>query len=326
MKKYMSIILCLLCVFLPITACNSPSSDDELSKNQEVEPTNSAKYALYYADFGASDYSTNFDRPLGNAEIRKPIEDADFYNFTKKYIETNDALQIRTVIVDGITYNVEYIDKSYQPKVSSKNFTDLSVITDKYESQNADSASRDGAKISVDRKTGRIVDFALLNFVEKEKEVGYLTVEQIQEKADQIANSLYGEEVMSQYTMFKELVNNGMNDDGTGSVAVLYKRKVLGYYTDDTIMLTFNRKGELILISNNEMMEMYKNVEEKLTKEEIETAEKYLVDTMTEKGYLIGSRTLRTSADGEYYLDAVVEVPVEGSEYPFLTTVYINIQ
>jgi hypothetical protein len=34
--------------------------------------------------------------------------------------------------------------------------------------------------------------------MEKRKEVGYLTVEQIQEKADQIANSLYGEEVMSQ--------------------------------------------------------------------------------------------------------------------------------
>lgn len=326
MKKTIIFILCLLCVILSVTACNSPSGDDKQSESQKVGPANSVKYALYYADYGSSGYPTNFDRPLGNAEIRKPIEDADFYNFTKNYIETKDALQSRTVVVDGITYNVEYTGKSYQSKVSSKNFTDQSVITDNYVFNNSDSMSRDGVEMRIDRKTGRIVYFGLFDAVKKQKEVGYLTVEQIQEKADQIANSLYGKEVMSEYTMVKELVNNNMKEDGSGTVGVIYKRKVFGYYTDDTMKLVFNRKGELVYIFNDEMMEMYKDVEEKLTKEEVEAAEKYLVDTMTAKGYWIGSRTLRTSADGEYYLDAMVEVPVVGSEYPFLTTVYINIQ
>ena len=327
MKKFMAIILCLLCVFLPIIACDSPSGDDELSENQKVEPTNSVKYALYYADFGASDYSTNFDRPLGNAEIRKPIEDADFYNFTKNYIETTDALQTRTFVVDGITYNVEHTGKSYQPKVSSKNFTDESVITDNYVFNNSAAMSRDGVQMSIDRKTGRIVYFSLLNAVEKKEEIGYLTVEQIQEKADQIANSLYGEEVMSQYTMFKDLVNNGMNADGTGQVSVLYKRKVFGYYTDDTIMFTFNRKGDLISIRNDEKMDLYNDVEEKLTKEEVEAAEKYLVEEMTQKGYWIGSRTLCVGADGKYYLSLLIERPAgENSPATILQDVYVNIK
>ena len=255
--------------------------------------------------------------------------DYDNSNFSdsKEYIVYDGAPQSYTFEIDGIAYNVKYTGKSYQPKISSKNFTDLSVVTDKYVSQNSDPASKDGAEISVDRKTGRIVELRRLDTMEKRKEVGYLTVEQIQEKADQIANSLYGEEVMSQYTMFKELVNNGMNADGTGHVSVLYKRKVFGYYTDDTIMFTFNRKGDLISIRNDEKMDLYKDVEEKLTKEEVEAAEKYLVEEMTQKGYWIGSRTLCVGADGKYYLSLLIERPAgQNSPVTILQDVYVNIK
>jgi hypothetical protein len=118
-----------------------------------------------------------------------------------------------------------------------------------------------------------------------------------------------------------------MNADGTGHVSVLYKRKIFGYYTDDTIMLQFNRKGDLISIRNDEKMDLYNDVEEKLTKEEIEAAEKYLVEEMTQKGYWIGSRTLCVGADGKYYLSLLIERPAgQNSPVTILQDVYVNIK
>lgn len=309
MKRFITLIClgCILMTFVSCSSCNSCNIEgvfDGIVQSSESASAPFVSNVNYVYDYDNSNFSDS-----------------------KEYITSEEAPQSYMLEIDGTEYTVEYTGESYQPKVSSKNFTDQSVITDKYVSKNADPASKDGAEISVDRKTGRIVYFSLLNAVEKQKEIGYLTVEQIQEKADQIANSLYGEDVMSQYTMFKELVNNGMNEDGTGSVGVLYKRKVFGYYTEDTIMFTFNRKGDLIRIRNGEKMDLYNDVEEKLTKEEIEAAEKYLVEEMTQKGYWIGSRTLCVGADGKYYLSLLIERPAgENSPATVLQDVYVNIK
>ena len=309
MKRFITLIClgCILMTFVSCSSCNSCSIEGVFDGIVQSSESASAPF-------------------VSNVNYVYDYDDSNFSD-SKEYITSEEAPQSYTLEIDGTEYTVEYTGESYQPKVSSKNFTDQSVITDKYVSKNADPTSKDGAEISVDRKTGRIVEFGRLDSMEKREEVGYLTVEQIQEKAEQIANSLYGEDVMSQYTVFKELVNNGMNADGTGQVSVLYKRKVFGYYTDDTIMFTFNRKGDLIRIRNDEKMDLYNDVEEKLTKEEVEAAEKYLVEEMTQKGYWIGSRTLCVGADGKYYLSLLIERPAgENSPATVLQDVYVNIK
>lgn len=179
----------------------------------------------------------------------------------------------------------EYVRTFSTPLASSKKFSHLGIMNE-YKTK--------GEMVRVNASSGEILFYA--NTKGDKVESGDFTTEkQAKEKAEKVLVELYGEKVLEEYT-FDHFYGT---DEDKKTCSILYVKKVLGYSTDDDILIKFNTQGELIGINANKKGTMAR-AEEDLTREQIEDAIKVLNEK--DPGSPSRSIQLLIDSEGDYYL------------------------
>ncbi len=309
-KGFRLLFYLILIVFL-LSSCNVV--DLEKTKNESETPIvlPDVEYKIYYDDKWADAAVYEGELPL-----KADYGDIDFYQeinvteMTEGYTDES-AQKLRSVTVDGKIHNVEYVN-SLQISHSFKKDVEGTVVVDNY--------TNEDVKVAIYRENGKIYSFS--DYTVSIEENGELAVEQAREKAEKIIKEIYGEDMLSKYAY-----NNGYLSPVEKTVAIVYRRTVFDCFTDESVTLNFNMNGELVRISSRGTIGMFDGAEKDLVSEELVRANKFIVDLYSEKGWTLGERRLAIGNNGEYYLEANLNIPEEQCSFGQKSYgVYINIK
>ena len=197
-------------------------------------------------------------------------------------------------------------------------FTTALLTSEKFAHLGVYNEYRWGSKVVEINPTTNEIQFYTDTNVNKKAE-GDFTREQAKEMAEKILVELYGEDALDYYT-FDTFLSSGQEKVTT--IGVLYVKKVLGFSTDDNVLIKFNAAGELISINAKKRRSM-ERAEQDITKEQIEAAVNVLRETypswnMTKPELLIDS-------EGDYYISSQFTMRDQnGFFYGFM--LYMNIE
>lgn len=250
-----------------------------------TEPNAEKVNYVIYADFQTGSIP-EFEGGDNYTLETSPIASKDFSFSNRTNIEkpTNvpETLMLK---LQNREEEFEYVRTFSTPLASSKKFSHLGIMNE-YKTK--------GEMVRVNASSGEILFYANAR-VNKEAE-GDFTQEQAKEMAEKILVELYGEDALEYYT-FDTFLSSGQEKVTT--IGVQYVKKVLGFSTDDDVLIKFNAAGELISINANKKGTMAR-AEDDLTREQIENAIKVLNEK--DPGSPNRSIQLLIDSEGDYYL------------------------
>lgn len=291
MKKLLSAFL--LAVML-LCSCNSQPEQKKTSDCSDLD-NKQVQYTLYISSFDGN--SSTVPDVKENVKLGN-ISEKDFTFASGNFFENPKADKQKEITFDGKTV-VLPIQCSYTTSISG------SEIGKKYSIGKIDSYWNDDAKVSAEFRqgTGQIVSY--LNSKEKKTE-GDITEDIAREKADSLIVELYGRETLKKYsnvtvtdlskTTHQHNLGNGYN--------FIYRRYLHGYKTGESIMITISRRGTLYGI-NALKMNLFDGAEEKISKADIEAAEKALRSSLNDHWNWSKNVTIKIDSTGQYFINIV---------------------
>ena len=289
MKKLLALSLILVML---LCSCNVPAKESRKDTNDSTNDTEDVKKPLTYTIYvgGESDNilgnTTSKDGPRFESAYSLGIE--EFTNMIGP--ENPNAEKEKKFTVDGTEYNLPYHSSSsslYSGKKEGlmKNFG----ASDRY-------IIKESVGIEIRPESNTVVYFS--NSDVDIKTDGDFTEEDAREKAQTLFKEFYGEEALKEYSI--ESVSN-VDTATRKTIKVFFRRSVYGYGTVDTVSFTMNQKGELWAVLA-ETIFLFNDVENEVSKTEIEAAEKVLRESISDEWKLSEWAKLTRDSKGKIYL------------------------
>lgn len=204
----------------------------------------------------------------------------------------------RTLTLDGMSYTLTF-QKATQ--------TGLSTSADASLRKNAtllEYALSSSFTAKYSEKTGDLIYF--YRYVPNTTK--HLDEKTLKERASEIAKEIYGEEFIRQYT----IVGASTGDQSFSQLAtVSFCRQIHGYNTEDWVVIYF--KGNECMSVNAYKMDYLESHARKLTKTQIQTAEKVMQGFLEDQQPSYSRVTV--NSDGKLYFLAGVETDTETIHY-----------
>lgn len=278
------------------------------------------QYTIYTSSFddASSGGASMFNGKMPENITIGNLNEKDFSYVSRTETENSKAPLKKEFNIDGKTFELNF-ELSYTTAIANSELGKKHSVG-KYDSYIANLT--DGSlDIKFAQSTETIVFFSLhgnARYIEE----GDFNKELSKNKADTLISSLYGTDALSKYTFAEttDIVSQTFN-----GFAVYYRRYIYGYPTSESIMIKFNRNGELISI-NAEKFGLFDSAKNDITETEIESAEKALRDSVNEDWTLSGTPELVIDSTGGYFLNVIgVYTSPDGAESREPCSFYINI-
>ena len=240
--------------------------------------------------------------------------DLDFVDQTE--VSNENAPKQKELTLNGKPLTVQFT-KSYKTSVSGSPIG-KSKYVGLYDSYKSEGDNQNRAEASFRQNTGELL-FYIKYGDARTVEDGDFTESLAKVSADRLISELYGEDTVTKY------VHHGTSEIDTQlkkGFVVTYTRYIHGYRTNETITISFNRKGEFISL-NALQMNLFDNAEKDISKSDIEMAYKALLDTISDSYEVSGEPKLFMDSSGKYYLN--VHTVSKASSMSTGDSLYINI-
>ncbi len=331
MKGLKNILIISLSLTLVMSSCQTAKVNHTAEGIEEAESTvfpetvqASELESQPMMDIDQIVYCSSFDSMYDSVSLSegtiKKIDGITFssmkdieYKITPPVNVTNikENVPNRMFSVDGKTYTVEYVGSKSNALASSEvtSFQKLGVI-DVYQYRNEDDIR---VEIECLENSDIITWFSLSGNGIRHVE-GDFTAEQATEAGREAIGTLYGEEVLKDYTPEEVYFNIT-----TETWCVNYNRYIHGYCTNDNISLFYNKKGDLIFINAQNMGQMFE-AEEKLSADDLDAALKILEIAV---GHDISQLVLSMNQNGQYYIQTVDSLVITTVLNEETTSIYL---
>ena len=310
MEKYnrLFITLCLLsvicCGFL-FTGCQAPQSHslletshftaaETIASNSKAEietQANESKITLYIA----TTYSPGVSIELNpdNYHLQSSQELSINFRFSKKTGEWKN--ETRTLMLGDTRYTA-----SQTRSITYESISTQTPMMTPYRTLDAYTGTVDNIRFdfSYRQGTNELVWFYVTGD-NAEWSQGDLTEDDAKDKADALISQLYTQNTVDQYNY-----ETTTYDENSHCYDVRYARYVCGYKTEDQIVISFNRAGNVKSI--NALCMGYADIlEAQVNEEKLSQAETALLNCATENKAISTGRLL-LSADGKCYMSGGV--------------------
>lgn len=178
-------------------------------------------------------------------------------------------------------------------------------------------------EIKINPATGRVLTYTDVDS-EIRKRGGDLTKDKAEKIAKDYLVSIYGEDITKTYEFESATRINNSFPVEVGYV-VIFRRNIHGYKTKDFLRVRMNLKGEIYSVWAANM-DVYASANIKVSKSQIERAEKKLLEALETENRKVTSseQFICIDANGKVYLEASVAYFVDG-EFSHGDSCYINV-
>lgn len=234
------------------------------------------------------------------------------------YTEREDAPKEKKVKINGeeFSYNYYKTRKNECENSTVKNLKNNSQ-TDVYRDET-------GKKlININPSTGHLLMYSDLTEGLCEKG-GDLTEDKAKKIAEDFIVSEYGKDITETYEFESATRINSSYPIEIGYV-VIFRRNIHGYKTNDFLRLRINLQGEIYSVWAANM-DVYASADIKVSKSQIERAEKKLLEALETENRKVTSEEqfICIDANGKVYLEASVAYFIDG-EFSHGDSCYINV-
>jgi hypothetical protein len=263
-------------------------------------------YKIYSSSSASLVFNSESQEGGEALQIGNPYEQGLYVNLGSTTFQNPDAPKSKTFVFDEQCVELPYhSSKTYRTANGTHETLKTYSIVDSY--------VKDSTIMEFRHQTGQLIYYNQLNKSIRHQSGPY-TVEDAKNLAIRLLTALYGEEMLSQYTLKEEPYT-----DGSSLLHVTYLKYLHGYPTEDEIRLKFNKKGELVYLQA-ECLGYYQHLDEEISKEQIEYADHLLRETLPSSYTLHDTSLLVVDANGKCYIKLFavhegVNGSVAGDEY-----------
>ena len=310
MKKLTTLLLTITLLFC---ACSTNVS-------QSDNGTGDRQYTIYSDVTDSEAKSQKVYKSVISSNIK--LDNASNKDFSiNKKIETRipDTTKERSITIANKSFDMKLI-RSYKTSISTSSMGKTNSIG-QYDYYRFEGENGDNVEVEFTQETNRLTFFIVYG-EKRTVESGNFTKELAKQEADSIIAELYGENSTSKYAYEETFENNSQSSKG---FSVLYQRYLYGYKTDETILIKFNRSGDLISI-NAERIDTFNGADALFSKKDVQSAQNALLGTLHDSWTSISEPELTVGSDGNYYLSVFTarESSSDNTE-PSTNIFYINI-